>query len=180
MPLCLKVCKLGCGSIEAPSRGEPKPGPLGPDFYCCEIINLHCGNTMKICLASSCLLGLKTRYDGRIVHSDACRKAITGAVCIPVCPEQLGGLPTPRVAADLTGGDGHDVLAGHAKVFTRSGDDVTENFILGARQVLEIARQQDVTKVFLKAGSPSCGLSPNIGVTAALLQKEGFDVVEME
>ena len=33
MPLCLKVCKLGCGSIEAPSRGEPKPGPLGPDFY---------------------------------------------------------------------------------------------------------------------------------------------------
>ena len=35
MPLCLKVCKLGCGSIEAPSRGEPKPGPLGPDFYLC-------------------------------------------------------------------------------------------------------------------------------------------------
>ena len=158
---------------------EPQPLPIRK-IYCCEIINLHCGNTVKICLASSCLLGLKTRYDGKVVPSDACRKAITGAVCIPVCPEQLGGLPTPRAAADLTGGDGNDVLAGHAKVLARSGEDVTENYILGARQVLEIARQQDVTKVFLKAGSPSCGLSPNMGVTAALLQKEGFNVVEME
>ena len=65
---------------------------------------------MKIYLASACLLGLKTRYDGRVVPSDACREAVAGAVSIPVCPEQLGGLPTPRVAADLTGGDGHDVL----------------------------------------------------------------------
>ena len=82
---------------------------------------------MKIYLASACLLGLKTRYDGRIVPSDTCREAVAGAVCIPVCPEQLGGLPTPRVAADLTGGDGNDVLSGKAKVITRDGQDVTEN-----------------------------------------------------
>ena len=135
---------------------------------------------MKIYLASSCLLGLKTRYDGKVAPSDACRKAIAGAVCIPVCPEQLGGLPTPRVAADLIGGDGHDVLAGKARVMTRGGLDVTESFILGARQVLEIARQQEIAKVFLKAGSPSCGLSPKIGVLAALLISEGYTVVEME
>ncbi len=135
---------------------------------------------MKIYLVSACLVGLKTRYDGRIIPSDACRKAAEGAVYIPVCPEQLGGLPTPRVAAGLVDGDGHDVLVGKARVITRNGEDVTENFIEGARQVLKIARQQKIKKVFLKAGSPSCGLNPKIGVTAALLKAEGVEVVEIE
>jgi len=135
---------------------------------------------MKIYLASSCLLGLKTRYDGIVLPSDVCMKAIAGAVCIPICPEQLGGIPTPRVPADLVGGDGHEVLAGHAKVLTRSGEDVTENYILGARQVLEIARQHETAEIFLKAKSPSCGLTPQVGVTAALLQDEGYKIVEME
>ena len=135
---------------------------------------------MEIYLASSCLLGLKARYDGKVFPSEACRNAVAGKVCIPICPEQLGGLPTPRVAADLVGGDGHDVLAGKARVITRKGLDVTGNFILGARQVLEIARQQEIAKIFLKAGSPSCGLNPKIGVLAALLQEEGYSLVEIE
>lgn len=135
---------------------------------------------MEVYLISACLMGLKTRYDGRVIANDACRRTFSGAVCIPVCPEQLGGLPTPRVAADLTGGNGHDVLAGRARVITVDGLDVTQNFILGARQVLEIAKLQQITKVFLKARSPSCGLNPRVGVTAALLQAEGFTVVEME
>ena len=135
---------------------------------------------MQIFLVSACLLGLKTRYDGRSLTSAACAKAVAGGICIPVCPEQLGGFPTPRTAADLVGGDGYEVLAGRARVVTRNGLDVTGNFIQGARQVLEIARQQDITRVFLKAGSPSCGLFPNIGVTAALLQAEGYAVVEMD
>ena len=135
---------------------------------------------MQIFLVSACLLGLRTRYDGRILTSAACAKAVAGGICIPVCPEQLGGLSTPRTAADLVGGDGYEVLAGRARVFTRNGLDVTGNFIQGARQVLAIARQQDITRVFLKAGSPSCGLFPNIGVTAALLQAEGYAVVEMD
>jgi uncharacterized protein YbbK (DUF523 family) len=135
---------------------------------------------MKIYLVSACLLGLKTRYDGRAIPCHACRRAVAGAVCIPICPEQLGGLPTPRMAANLVGGDGHDVLAGHARVITRNGEDVTENFILGAQQVLEIARQHDIAKVFLKARSPSCGIGPKVGVTAALLISEGYTVVEME
>lgn len=137
-------------------------------------------HNMKIYLASACLIGLKTRYDGKIIQSAACKKAVEGAVCIPVCPEQLGGLSTPRVAADLVGGDGHDVLAGHARVITRDGLDVTGNFILGARQVLEIARQHDIAKIFLKAGNPSCDLASKIGVTAALLQNEGYTIIEME
>ena len=135
---------------------------------------------MKIYLVSACLLGLRTRYDGRILSSESCRKALADAISIPVCPEQLGGLATPRVAADLADGDGHDVLAGRARVLTREGFDVTENFILGARQVLAIARQQTVDRIILKARSPSCGLRPVTGVTAALLQEEGYEVVEMD
>lgn len=134
---------------------------------------------MRIYLVSACLLGLKTRYDGRVISSEACRKAAEGAVTIPVCPEQLGGLSTPRPAADLVGGDGHDVLSGKARVITRGGLDVTESFILGARQVLEIARLHEIIAVFLKAKSPSCGLTPKAGVTAALLQAEGYAIVEM-
>ena len=131
-------------------------------------------------IVCACLLGLKTRYDGKMIPSTACQKTVEGGICIPVCPEQLGGLSTPRTAADLIGGDGHDVLAGSARVITRTGQDITENFILGAKQVLEIARQQDITKVFLKARSPSCGLAPKIGVLAALLKEEGYSIVEME
>ncbi len=138
------------------------------------------GNTMKTYLVSACLVGLQTRYDGKITQSAACKEAITGAICIPVCPEQLGGLPTPRVAADLVGGDGHDVLTGDARMITKNGEDVTRNFILGAKQVLKIARQNDITGIFLKEGSPSCGLKPAIGVTAALLQQEGFEIIGVE
>lgn len=132
---------------------------------------------MKIYLVSGCLLGLKTRYDGKIIPGEDSRETLAGKICIPVCPEQLGGLPTPRVAADLVGGDGHDVLAGHARVVTRTGNDVTGHFILGARQVLTIARLHDIEKVVFKARSPSCGLEPRIGVTAALLQAEGYTIV---
>ena len=135
---------------------------------------------MKIYLISACLLDLRTRYDGRVLSSVICEKALEEAICIPVCPEQLGGLPTPRTAADLAGGDGHDVLAGRARVITRDGIDVTASFILGARQVLAIARQQPVDRVIVKARSPSCGLSPIRGVMAALLEEEGYEVVEMD
>jgi len=135
---------------------------------------------MNIFLVSACLLGLKTRYDGKIITSAACRIAVEDGICIPVCPEQLGGLSTPRTAADLVGGDGHDVLAGRSRVISRTGEDMTENYILGAKQVLKIARQQKITKIFLKARSPSCGLTPKVGVTAALLQAAGYGIVEME
>ena len=135
---------------------------------------------MNIYVVSACLLGLQTRYDGKVIASAACQRAVAGGISIPACPEQLGGLPTPRRAADLVGGEGQDVLAGRARVITRDGEDVTENFILGARQVLKIAQQHDIARIFLKAGSPSCGLAPKVGVTAALLQQEGYEVVTFE
>ena len=88
---------------------------------------------------------------------------------IPVCPEQLGGLATPRTAANLVGGDGHEVLAGRAAVIDANGLDVSAEFIRGAEQVLAIARAQNITLALLKSRSPSCGLGNPIGVTAALL-----------
>jgi uncharacterized protein YbbK (DUF523 family) len=129
-------------------------------------------------LVSSCLLGLVTRYDGVSKPSAPCRNELHGAIWIPVCPEQLGGLATPRPPADLVGGDGVDVLAGRARVITGSGEDVTEQFIRGARQVLSIAQEQQVAGAFLKSGSPSCGVGGLLGVTAALLRENNISVRE--
>ena len=119
-------------------------------------------------------MGLCTRYDGKIKSSEECSKRIKDGIYIPVCPEQLGGMATPREAADIIGGTGHDVLAGKAKVITKSGEDVTASFIKGARQVLQIVQQQKVDAIFLKSRSPSCGVIEKNGVTAALLEQHGY------
>jgi uncharacterized protein YbbK (DUF523 family) len=129
-------------------------------------------------LVSGCLLGLICRYDGRVKEYPECRRELAGKVYVTVCPEQLGGLPTPREPADLVGGDGAAVLAGLARVVTRSGVDVTDNFLSGAEQVLRLARELRAAGVFLKSGSPSCGVGRVLGVTAALLRREGFAVRE--
>ena len=132
----------------------------------------------EIVLVSACLAGLCTRYDGKLRPSPACLEALAGRHWLPVCPEQLGGLPTPRPAADLTGGDGYDVLAGRARVVTEGGQDVTRNFLQGARQCLALAQAQNIRKAYLKARSPSCGMTPRTGVTAALLLQHGIEVIE--
>lgn len=135
-------------------------------------------NTLPIYLVSACLVGLCTRYDGQTKESPECLSRLKNAIWIPVCPEQLGGLPTPREAADIAGGNGSDVLAGKARVLTRSGVDLSREFIHGAEQVLQIARSQHVDGVFLKARSPSCAVHGTLGVTAALLRAKGFQLTE--
>ncbi|MCB2216026.1 MAG: DUF523 domain-containing protein [Desulfobulbaceae bacterium] len=134
---------------------------------------------IRIVLVSACLTGLRTRYDGRNKTSTACLQRLEGAVWLPVCPEQLGGLATPRCAANLIGGNGADVLRGRATVICTDGIDVTHQFITGAEQVLAIARSQPVSSIFLKTRSPSCGIS-TLGVTAALLAENGFVLEEFE
>lgn len=131
-----------------------------------------------IYLVSACLVGLCSRYDGQIKPNRECRQCLRNGIWIPFCPEQMGGLSTPRTAADLTDGDGHAVLAGKAKVIDRNGMDVSRQFIKGAKQSLLLARSQTVTSIFLKSGSPSCGVSGIIGVAAALLQQHGFHLTE--
>ena len=129
-------------------------------------------------LVSACLVGLCTRYDGQTKANPDCLAQIKTTNWVPICPEQLGGLPTPREAADIIGGDGKDVLAGKARVVTKSGIDLTAEFIRGAEQVLQIAQLQHPSMAFLKARSPSCAVSGKIGVTAALLQASGIEVKE--
>ena len=133
--------------------------------------------TLPKCLVSACLTGLCTRYDGQSKASPHCLEELAHCHWIPVCPEQLGGLPTPRPAADLVGGDGHAVLAGTARVIDRNGNDLTEPFLRGAHMVLTIAQAQHIDCCYLKSGSPSCGFSPVPGVTAALLHRHGIQVV---
>ncbi len=129
-------------------------------------------------LVSSCLTGLCTRYDCQIKTNAKCLERLEQAAWIPVCPEQLGGLTTPREPADIIGGNGHDVLTGKAHVITKTGEDVSRQFIQGAQQVLKIATAQQVQAVFLKEGSPSCGVHKPCGVTAALLLQHGFILEE--
>jgi uncharacterized protein YbbK (DUF523 family) len=133
-------------------------------------------------LVSACLLGIPCRYDGKSKPSRAILEA-KGMIPIPVCPEQLGGFPTPRPKAHCAGGDGRDVLKGAARVESECGGDVTEGFVTGAWNTLRVARLLGVRLAVLKEGSPSCGVhsvtvdgerTAGIGVTAALLEAEGI------
>ena len=130
-------------------------------------------------LVSACLIGLSCRYDGESRPDVRLIEKLRGACVVPVCPEQLGGLPTPRPAADIHYGDGFDVLEGYAKVITVDGQDVTEAFKRGAEQTAWLAHNLGVKQCFLKAGSPSCGITSQIGVAATKLLIEGFAIEEV-
>jgi uncharacterized protein YbbK (DUF523 family) len=140
-------------------------------------------------LVSACLLGLSTRYDGSHCVRHELMERLSGQKIIPVCPEQLGGLPTPREPAEINRMDGHAVLREEAVVLRRDGGDVTEEYVRGAEQVLRIARLTGARRAVLKEGSPACGVShlkrdgrdvKGHGVTAALLQEKGVDVEGIE
>jgi len=136
-------------------------------------------------LVSACLVGIKCRYDGGDAFNDKI-DIDDSAFYIPVCPEQLGGLPTPREPAEIVSGSGEDVLLRKSKVVgTETGSDYSENFIKGAKQVLKIAQIFGCSTAVLKSNSPSCGKGKitrngeyvaGNGITAALLMKSGVNV----
>lgn len=139
-------------------------------------------------LVSACLAGVNCTFTGRNNLNLQVIRWIKGRGVIPVCPEQLGGLSTPRPPAEIRGGIGVQVLSGEAAVFTSQGEDVTQAFLDGAEEVLKLARFYGITGAILKEGSPSCGSCricdgsftgtriPGTGVTTALLEKEGIRV----
>lgn len=129
------------------------------------------------CLVSACLIGLCTRYDGQSKGNADCLHQVAAYHWSPICPEQLGGMPTPRSPCRLVGGDGDDVLDGSARVIDQEGIDRSAEFLRGAQMVLAIAQLQRVDCCILKSGSPSCGLAPMPGVTAALLRRHGIPVI---
>ncbi|MDN5347962.1 MAG: hypothetical protein PWP65_1526 [Clostridia bacterium] len=139
-------------------------------------------------LVSACLLGFKCKYNGGHNAVPDLIKMHAEGRAVPVCPEQLGGLPTPRPPAEIQGGEGRDVLSGRARVKDREGKDVTEAFIRGAMETLKLAQKINARVAILKEKSPSCGstqiydgtftgqLQPGAGVTAALLTGHGLKV----
>ena len=144
---------------------------------------------MKRVLISACLLGVKCRHNGCDSKSEEVMERFEGEKLIRVCPEQLGGLPTPRPPAEIVGGDGADVLDGAASVISVDGEDKTSEFLHGAHQALEIAKAHNATHAIFKSKSPSCGcgqiydgsftgkLGDGDGVTAALLRRHGIQVM---
>lgn len=142
----------------------------------------------SVTLVSACLGGLPCRYDARAKPEPAIVEAVRAGHAIPACAEQLGGLPTPRPAAEIVGGDGQQVLDGSARIVTAEGEDVTDAFVRGAELVAEIASQHGVAEAVLQARSPSCGagtiydgshsgtLTSGDGVLAALLKRNGVPI----
>lgn len=139
-------------------------------------------------LVSACLLGLPTRYDGRSKHSQAVIDYLKreNLLPIPVCPEQLAGLSTPRDKSCFRTGDGHEVLAGTGEVVSETGASMNSFFFQGAQMTLQIARLSCCQRALLKDRSPSCGVRQiylgdnrvqGVGVTAALLIQEGIEVI---
>ena len=135
---------------------------------------------MKLC--SACLLGIKCRYDGKDNLNEKVVELAKREKLIPVCPERLGGLPTPREPAEIQGN----------RVVTYSGKDVTEYFERGAKKVLKIAKLLGIKEAILKQKSPSCGsgkiydgtfsgtIIKGDGITARLLKKNGVRVISEE
>lgn len=132
---------------------------------------------MKI-LVSACLLGIECRYNGRGELSKDIEMLLMEHELIPVCPEQLGGLATPRDPAEIQGN----------KIITKTGIDVTKEYLKGAEQILKLAKLYKCSSAILKERSPSCGcgkiydgtfskvLIDGNGVAADLLIKNGIKV----
>jgi uncharacterized protein YbbK (DUF523 family) len=144
-------------------------------------------------LISACLLGIKCSHRGDDGYRNERAVKLSGTeTLIPVCPEQLGGLPTPRPPQEIQGGDGDGVLNGTCRILNQNGEDVTGEFIIGAEETLKVAKLLKVKAFIGKSGSPSCGcgqiydgsflgrLTSGDGVTAALLRKNGIKITGEE
>ncbi len=131
-------------------------------------------------LVSACLAGVPCRYNSESKLNKDVRQLIKDGEAIFVCPEQLGGLPTPRPPAEIING----------RVIDKEGRDVTIEFTKGAEIVLELARNYKCKKAILKSRSPSCGkgeiydgtftgtLIEGNGITTELLIKNGIKVID--
>ncbi len=136
-------------------------------------------------LVSACLVGVNCRYDGTNIQNVDLLEKIKEEEFVPVCPEQLGGLLTPRPRATIVSGTGKEVITGKAKVIDINGNDVTGEFLKGAHEALKIAKLKKVGTAILKEKSPSCGVTftnsdfkkvTGLGVFAALLKHEGIKI----
>ena len=133
-------------------------------------------------LVSACLLGVNCKYDGGNNASNEIDEFLKNYEIIPICPEIMGGLSTPRSASEVI----------NNKVINKDGVDVTEQYIKGAKECLFLAQKYNVKKALLKKKSPSCGfgqiydgtfshtLIDGNGITAELLKKNGIEIISIK
>ena len=119
-----------------------------------------------VILVSMCLIGIDCNYKGQSKPNQKVIELVKMGKAIPVCPEQLGGLPTPREPCRLKDG----------KVIGKDGKDYTKYYKRGAELTLKIAKMFGVRKAYLKKNSPSCGKG---GITRKLLEENGIRVYEI-
>ena len=142
-------------------------------------------------LLSACLVGVPTRWNGEAPKIDDLVELVKAGQAVFLCPEQLGGLTTPREPAEIEPGKtAKDVLEGKAKVITKTGKDVTKQFVCGATRALAFCQEIGIETAILAATSPSCGsretydgthsgtLRPGKGITAELFVQNGVEVYD--
>ena len=134
-------------------------------------------------LVSACLVGINCKYSGGNNYNQKIFDLVKEGKAIPICPEQLGGLNTPRKPVELK------VINGKRYAIDNEGNDLTENFERGALEVLNLAKDLNINKAILQPRSPSCGInkiySGNFdnklvdgnGILAELLKQNGIDVL---
>jgi uncharacterized protein YbbK (DUF523 family) len=133
-------------------------------------------------LVSACLAGYPCRYDGTPFPVDEIIQLVKAGNAIPFCPEQSGGLPTPRSQCEIR------IINGKKKVISIGGYDFTADFIRGAELSLDLAEKHNIKKAILKSRSPSCGIdeiydgtftgvkTKGNGITADLFIRHGITV----
>lgn len=138
------------------------------------------GSSKEPVLVSACFLGIPCRYHGRRAkrRDELIQKLKEKYVLVPICPEQLGGMSTPRTSETLPqGGTGGDVLDhGLRLIAPETGEDVTDFHVRGGEYALEIALIVGAKKAYLKGGSPSCDKD---GIAGEILHRGGVQVVRV-
>lgn len=138
-------------------------------------------DNMKKILCSACLLGINCKYNSGNNANAKVLELAKKEILVPVCPEQLGGLPTPRPRSCRKGD----------KVIDELGNDKTDAFVRGAQEVLQIAKGLNIREAILKQKSPSCGcgkiyadfggrIIDGDGITAELLNRNGIKIISEE
>ena len=140
-------------------------------------------------IISACLCGVNCKYNGGNNYNKVCSDLFEEGKAIIICPEQLGGLSTPRIPSELTN-TALNVINGHnGKVISKEGNDVTKNFISGANEAVDIAKRLGIKLAILKDGSPSCGVNyiydgtftgekiKGVGLTTQMLKDIGVKVI---
>ncbi len=140
-------------------------------------------------IVSACLLGFNCRYDGESRPDEDLLSSALRKLFVPICPEQIGGLPTPRAPSEIIGGDGLDVLEGRSRIIDISGRDVTDCFLRGANEAMRLVELLEISTAIMKEKSPSCGvchikksgsIARGQGVTSALFAKKGIRVISSD